>query len=108
MIDKKKYYIYIMTSRSGNLYTGVTNDLVQRVYQHKKGLIEGFTKKYKIDRLVYFEETPYVNAALEREHEIKGWVREKKVKLIESENPGWKDLSEDWFNCGTGRNKNRK
>jgi putative endonuclease len=92
------YYIYIMTNHLGTLYTGVTNNLIVRVYQHREGTVEGFTKKYKINRLVYFEETPSVNAALEREKEIKGWVRKKKIKLIESENPGWKDLSEDWFN----------
>jgi putative endonuclease len=98
MTDERHYYVYIMTNRSGTLYTGVTSDLKVRVYQHKKGMVEGFTKKYRINRLVYFEETPFISAALEREKEIKGWVRKKKIKLIESENPGWKDLSEEWFN----------
>ena len=98
MTNERHYYVYMMTNRSGTLYTGVTSDLKLRVFQHKKGLVEGFTKKYKIKRLIYFEETSYVNAALEREKEIKGWVREKKVRLIESVNPEWKDLSDDWFN----------
>ena len=97
MTDKKKYYIYIMTNRSGTLYTGVTNDLVQRVYQHKKGMVEGFTKKYRINRLVYFEETKDISAAIEREKQIKRWRREKKVRLIEKMNPEWSDLSEEWY-----------
>jgi putative endonuclease len=98
MTDERHYYVYIVTNRSGTLYTGVTSDLKVRVYQHKKGMVEGFTKKYRINRLVYFEESPFINAALEREKEIKGWVRKKKIRLIESENPGWKDLCENWFN----------
>jgi putative endonuclease len=93
----KQYYVYIMTNRSGTLYTGVTNDLRRRVWQHKQKLVEGFTKRYNITRLVYYEETPDVNAAIAREKQIKGWRREKKVALIESVNSGWKDLSEGWF-----------
>ena len=93
----KQYYVYIMTNRSGTLYTGVTNDLRRRVWQHKQKLVEGFTKRYNIMRLVYFEETPDVNAAIAREKQIKSWRREKKVALIQSGNPGWKDLSEGWF-----------
>ncbi len=93
----KTYYIYIMTSNSGTLYTGVTSDIEHRVYQHKHKLINGFTKKYNIDRLAYYEETSDVHAALEREKEIKGWRRSKKITLINSINPKWKDLAENWF-----------
>ena len=93
----KKYYVYIMTSLKGTLYTGVTSDLRNRVYQHKHKLIEGFTKKYKITRLAYFEETTDIHIAITREKEIKGWRRSKKIALIESINPTWKDLAEGWF-----------
>ena len=92
----KHYYVYIMANRSKILYTGVTNDLQRRVYEHKQHLIEGFTSKYHITCLVYFEETSDVNAALTREKQIKGWLRSKKVDLIESINPDWRDLSEEW------------
>jgi putative endonuclease len=90
------YYVYILTNHSGTLYVGVTNDLERRVMEHKEFKIDGFTKKYRINRLVYFEETQNVRAALEREKQIKKWRREKKVMLIELENPDWKDLSELW------------
>jgi putative endonuclease len=93
----REYYVYIMTNRSGTLYTGVTGDLRRRVYQHKHKLVPGFTSKYNIDRLVYFESTPDVRAAIAREKEIKGWVRAKKIALIESANRDSKDLSEGWF-----------
>jgi len=92
-----QYYVYIMSNRSKTLYTGVTNDLMRRVYEHKNKMVEGFTKKYNIKRLVYFEETGDVQAAIEREKQIKGWLRAKKIALIESKNPEWKDLSEGWF-----------
>ncbi len=91
-----QYYVYIMTSPTGTLYTGMTNDLQRRVYQHKHKLIEGFTKKYNITRLVYYEETNDVQTALAREKEIKGWLRRKKIALVESVNPTWQDLSEGW------------
>jgi len=97
MSGQNEYYVYIMTNHSGTLYVGVTNDLQRRVLDHKNLVVEGFTKRDKITRLVYFEETLYIIAALEREKEIKGWVRDRKIKHIESENPGWKDLSDDWF-----------
>ena len=84
-----------MTSMSGTLYTGITSDLEKRVYQQK--LADGFTKRYNVDRLVYYEETTDIEVALEREKEIKGWRRSKKISLIESINPTWKDLAEDWF-----------
>ena len=92
----KQYYVYIMTNRSRTLYTGVTNDLLRRVYEHKHHLMAGFTNKYLLTRLVYFEETSDVNAAIAREKQIKGWLRAKKVALIESINPNWRDLSEAW------------
>ena len=86
-----------MTNKSGTLYVGVTNNLERRISEHKNSLIEGFTKKYNINRLIYYEETNDILAAINREKQIKGWRREKKIALIESSNPEWKDLSEDWF-----------
>ena len=86
-----------MTNRSGTLYTGVTNNLVRRVYEHKHKLVEGFTKKYNITRLVYYETTEDVKAAIAREKQIKGWVRRKKIELIKSVNLEWKDLSVGWY-----------
>jgi putative endonuclease len=83
-----------MTNKSGTLYTGVTNNLERRIYEHKQHLVKGFTNKYHIDKLVYFEETNDIHAAILREKQIKGWLRKKKIDLIESMNPGWKDLSE--------------
>ena len=93
----KQYYVYIMTNRSGTLYTGMTNDLKRRVYQHKQKLIPGFTQKYNITCLVYYETTQDVRAAIAREKQIKGWLRRKKIALIKSKNPNWVDLAEDWF-----------
>ena len=92
----KHYYVYIMTNRSQTLYTGVTNNLKRRMYEHKHHLVAGFTSKYQITRLVYFEETFDVYAAIAREKQIKSWLREKKIALIESMNPDWRDLSEEW------------
>lgn len=97
MASEKNCYVYIMTNRSKTLYTGVTNDLIRRVYEHKNKMVEGFTKKYNITRLLYFEETNDIQSAIAREKQIKGWLRAKKVALIESTNPEWKDLSEEWF-----------
>ena len=91
------YYVYILASRSRNLYIGVTNDLERRVYEHKKKLVPGFTTKYNIDRLVYFVTTQDVEVAISREKQIKGWLRTKKISLIESMNPTWDDLSARWF-----------
>ena len=93
----RHYYVYIMTNQSGTLYTGVTNDLVRRVYEHKHKLVPGFTTKYNITRLVHYQETDDVRAAISREKEIKAWRREKKIKLIESMNPEWEDLSAGWY-----------
>jgi putative endonuclease len=89
----KNYYVYILASqRNGTLYIGVTNDLVRRVYEHKKGLFEGFTKKYRVHQLVYYECTPNINAAVEREKQMKKWRREWKLELIDKNNPFWEDL----------------
>jgi len=85
-----------MTNKSRTLYTGVTNDLNRRVYEHKNKLIKGFTSKYNITKLVYYEEYNDINDAIRREKQIKGWSRKKKIELIESVNPEWKDLSEEW------------
>ena len=93
----KQYYIYIITNSSRTLYTGVTDDLARRVYEHKNKVIGGFTQKYNITRLVYYEITSDVQAAIQREKQIKGWLREKKIALIEAGNPEWKDLSEGWY-----------
>ena len=93
----KQYYVYIMTNRSKTIYTGVTNNLERRVHEHKHKLVRGFTKKYNITKLVYYDVSSDVLAAIEREKEIKGWLRRKKIALIESVNPDWRDLSEDWY-----------
>jgi putative endonuclease len=92
-----QYYIYINTSPTGTLYIGMTNDLRRRVYEHKHKLVEGFTKKYNVTRLAYFEETPDVRTALAREKEIKKWRRSKKIALVQTTNPKWQDLSEGWY-----------
>ena len=90
------YYVYILTNKSKNvLYTGVTNDLVRRIYEHKQHFDrESFTAKYKVDRLLYFEETSDVHAALEREKQIKSWKRDRKLALIMESNPRFLDLYE--------------
>jgi putative endonuclease len=93
----KQYYIYIMTNQSRTLYTGVTSDIAGRVYQHKEGTGSKFTSKYKINRLVYYEEFSDIEEAIAREKQIKGWVRRKKIDLIESSNPIWDDLSSEWY-----------
>jgi putative endonuclease len=89
----KQYYVYIMTNETNTVtYTGVTNDLVRRIYEHKKKLVQGFTSKYNINKLVYFETGEDVYGALTREKQIKSWPRKSKVKLIDSMNPDWRDL----------------
>jgi len=93
----RTYYVYILANRARTLYTGITNDLDRRVYEHKHKLVPGFTSKYHIDRLVYVEDTPDVEAAIAREKQIKGWRRSKKIALIESSNPAWRDSSLDWY-----------
>jgi putative endonuclease len=92
----RQFYIYIMTSKSNTvLYTGVTNDLRRRVYEHKEKLIEGFTKKYQIRKLVYYEILRDTESAIARERQIEGGSRKKKARLIEGMNPAWKDLYEE-------------
>ena len=98
-----EYYVYIMTNRSRTLYTGVTNDLHRRVWEHKSQATPSFTSRYRITQLVYFETTSDIRAALSREKEIKGWVRRKKVRLIETANLQWRDLSADWFGADEQR-----
>ncbi len=92
------FYVYILASNSGTLYTGMTNNLERRVSEHKRSKIPGFTKKFKVNRLVHFEEFGFVEDAIAREKQIKSWRREKKVKLITETNPKWQDLAADWFN----------
>jgi len=92
----KKYYIYIMSSESRVLYVGVTNNLRRRVIEHQEGIVEGFSQKYKIKKLIYFEEYTNVNEAITREKQLKNWRREKKVFIIEQLNKEWKDLSKEF------------
>ena len=92
------YYVYILTSWNNRVvYVGVTNNLERRVYEHKNKLIDGFTKRYNINKLVYYDHTTDINAAIEREKQIKGWLRKRKNELIESMNPNWSDLSDSWY-----------
>ena len=94
----KEYYVYILANkRGGVLYLGTTNDLMRRVYEHRQGLVEGFTKKYCIDRLVYYEQTNDVMSAITREKQIKKWNRKWKIRLIEKCNPRWEDLYEQYI-----------
>jgi len=89
----KAYFVYILASqRNGTLYIGVTSDLLKRIWEHKNKVADGFTKKYNIDKLVYYEQTENVMSALEREKQLKKWNRDWKIKLIEKENPKWSDL----------------
>ena len=89
----KQYYVYILASkRNGTLYIGVTNDIIKRVYEHKNDLVKGFTNKYKVHKLVYFEATENVESAINREKQLKKWNRDWKLELIESVNPDWIDL----------------
>jgi putative endonuclease len=90
-------YVYIMASRSRVLYTGVTSDLVRRVGEHKQGLTPGFTSKYHVTRLVYFETFMDVRDAIAREKQLKSWARVRKVRLVEEKNPTWEDLARSWF-----------
>jgi putative endonuclease len=93
----RTFYVHIMTNKSRTLYIGVTNNLERRVFEHKGKLVEGFTRRYNITQLAYFEETNDVQATLAREKQLKGWLRAKKIALIESVNPDWRDLSLDWY-----------
>jgi putative endonuclease len=96
MAREHDYWSYIMASLSGTLYTGVTGDIFSRVMQHKAGEIEGFSRTYKCDRLVYYERYDDVRVAIAREKQIKRWRRSKKIALIEKMNPRWADLAEHW------------
>jgi putative endonuclease len=97
MLSPKTYFVYIMSNRSKTLYTGVTNSLIRRVREHKSGIGSVFAAKYKLDRLIYFERFEDVHRAIGREKEIKGWLRIKKIALIVSVNPAWRDLSLEWY-----------
>ena len=90
--------MYILTNKkNGTLYIGMTNDLERRMFEHKNKLVEGFTKRYGLYKLVYFEQFQYVDDAIKREKQLKNWRRQWKIDLIEEENPNWKDLSYNWF-----------
>lgn len=91
------YYVYILTNKSKTFYIGMTNDLQRRVYEHKTGAVPGFTSQYHIHHLAYYEETNNAYAPINREKQLKGWTRKKKIWLIESKNPGWTDLAADWY-----------
>ena len=92
----KTFFVYILASKSRRLYVGMTNSLFRRILQHKEGEIDGFTKRYNIDRLVYYETFRYVNNCIAREKQIKSWSRAKKLDLIRAFNPTWEDLALDW------------
>ncbi len=97
MTSEKIYYIYLLTNWNNKvMYAGVTNNLIRRIYEHKSKLVKRFTKKYNVNKLVYYEEMRDVIAALTREKEIKKWRREKKNQLVNRMNPAWKDLSMEW------------
>ena len=91
------YYVYILTNQYNTVvYTGVTNNLERRLYEHRNHLVDGFTKRYNLNKLIYFETTSDVRSAIEREKQMKGWTRAKKNALIESVNPKWNDISQEW------------
>ena len=94
---RRTYYVYIITNRSKTLYTGVTNNLERRMWEHKHGTGSTFASHYKIDRLVYYESFEDIRNAIDREKQIKGLLRIKKIALIVSRNPAWRDLSEEWY-----------
>jgi putative endonuclease len=95
-MNERRYSVYIMASRSHNFYVGVTNNIARRVREHKDHTFQGFTDRYNVDRLVWYETYPYIRTAIAREKQLKGWVRAKKIELIERMNPTWQDLSDDW------------
>jgi len=98
MKKEKSFWVYIMTNKRNKvLYTGMTNDLVRRVFEHKNHLLKGFTSHYNVEKLVYYEEALDAYTAIAREKQIKGWLRRKKIELIESANPDWRDLSEELY-----------
>ena len=96
-MEERYYFVYMLASqRNGTIYTGITSDLMGRVFQHKQGLAPGFTKKYNVTKLVWFEMTNDVAEALQLEKRLKRWHRQWKIELIEKENPEWRDLFEEW------------
>ena len=97
MPAQRSYFVYILSSKTKRLYIGVTNDLQRRVAQHKRHEVEGFTSRYNIDQLVYYEETDDVRDAISREKQLKGWMRIRKIQLVQDMNPGWEDLAADWY-----------
>jgi len=111
MQESRAYFVYIMASASHVIYTGVTNNIQRRVWEHKIKQVSGFTSKYNVTRLVFYEEYERIEDAIAREKEIKGWLRKKKVELIEQRNGTWKDLSWGWFDSEVLRfaqNDNRR
>jgi putative endonuclease len=97
MTEDRQYYVYILTNKSNNfLYIGVTNDLIRRIFEHKNKLMEGFTKKYNLRKLVYYETTNDIESAINREKQLKNWHRDWKMNLIDQFNPDWKDLTDDF------------
>jgi len=95
-MEARQYYVYVLTNRTNRvLYVGVTNNLERRIFEHKNKLVEGFTKKYNLNKLVYYEATNDIDGALEREKQLKNWHRNWKINLINSSNPAWKDLSDN-------------
>ncbi len=93
----RQYYVYILTNQNNNvLYIGVTNNLVRRIYEHKNKFVEGFSKRYKVTKLVYYETSKSIESAIEREKQLKNWHRDWKVNLVNQFNPEWKDLSNDF------------
>jgi putative endonuclease len=104
-VREHRYAVYIMASRSHTLYIGVTNNISRRVRGHKEHSFEGFTSSYNVERLVWYEIRGDIRVAIAREKQIKRWRREKKIRLIESPNPTWQDLSEEWGKPITGANR---
>jgi len=103
----KTFYVYIMAGKFRTLYTGVTNNLERRVLQYKRKLVAGFTSKYNLNHLVYFETWGDIRTAIQREKQIKGWLRAKKVALIVAQNPTWQDLSQGWLETTNRRSSAR-
>ena len=98
MAEERTFFVYLLTNKTnGTLYVGVTNSLHRRLWQHKTGAFEGFSKRYGLHRLVYFEEFRDIRDAISREKQIKGWLRAKKVALVIEKNPHWQDLSAGWY-----------
>jgi putative endonuclease len=100
---ERTYFVYILSNRSRNLYVGVTGDLVRRMWEHHTHAVPGHTARYRIARLVYFEPIADPASAIAREKQIKGWLRSRKIALIERSNPTWEDLANDWFDNSTSR-----